>query len=149
MRECPVILDLKLDKKSLKAIDEINEIYDLKKIGRYAMFMGHIYSIFGGSLNRGATGSGISGIMNAIPNNVVKKSATVAGKVVTSEANQTSYSIYQANWKYFYESFSAFDKIALEAIEKIAYREASSHQSSPKEYKFWKSVYLGCEANVK
>ena len=149
MKECPVIIDLKLDEKSLKAIEEINEIYDLKKIGRYALFMGHIYSIFGGSAKRGSSGSGVSAIMDAIPNSTAKKAVTAAGKVITSEANQTSYNIYNANWKYFHESFSAFDKIALKIISEIAFSQTGMHMSKPKEYKFWKAIYLGCKANVK
>jgi len=149
MKKCPVIIDLKLDSKSLKAIEEINKIYDLKKLGRYALIIGHLYSIFGGSSKRGASGTGAAGIMKAIPNGNVKQVVQGAGKVAASELNQTTYNIYQANWKYFYESFSAFDKIALESIEKIAFRQASTHQSSPKEYQFWKSIYLGCKVDVK
>ncbi len=149
MKECPVIIDLKLDDKSLKAIEEIKDIYDLKKIGRYALFMGHIYSIFGGSAKRGASGSGVSAIMNTIPNGTAKKVLNGTGKVITSEANQTSYNIYMANWEYFYQSFDAFDKIARERIEFIAFNQGQAHISKPKEYKFWKAIYLGCKANVK
>jgi len=149
MKECPVIIDLKLDKESLEAIEEINRIFDLKKIGRYALFMGHIYSIFGGSANRGASGTGVSAIMNAIPNGTTKKVITATGKAVTSEANQTSYNIYNANWKYFHEAFSAFDKIALKVISDVAFRQTATHVSKPKEYAFWKAVYSGCKVNVK
>ena len=149
MKECPVIIDLKLDKESLEAIEEINRIFDLKKIGRYALFMGHIYSIFGGSANRGASGTGVSAIMNAIPNGAAKKVLNGTGKVITSEANQTSYNIYNANWEYFHKSFDAFDKIALKISTEIAFTQTGMHMSKPKEYKFWKAIYLGCKANVK
>ncbi|WP_432459302.1 hypothetical protein [Agarivorans sp. QJM3NY_25] len=149
MKECPIIIDLKLDENSLKAIEEIKQIYNLKKIGRYALFMGHIYSIFGGSVKRGASSSGVSTVMNAIPNGTAKEVLNGAGKVVISEANQTSYNIYMANWEYFYQSFDAFDKIAQERIEFIAFNQGQAHISKPKEYKFWKAIYLGCKYNAK
>lgn len=149
MRQCPAIVGIKFDNRSQKAIEEINEIYDLKKIGRFALFMGQIYSIFGGSLMRGASGTGVSGVMKVVPNGVIKKTMAQTGKALASESNQTSYNIFQTNWQYFFDSFGAFDKIALEAIEKIAYREAGLHQTSHKEYLFWKSIYLGCEPYVK
>lgn len=157
MRQCPVIVDITFDEKSQKSIEEINKLYDLKKVGKWSLLIGHLFTIFGGNLNRGASGTGVSGLMNAVPKEWLKNDMVKAGidatkttaKVVSSEVSQTSWSIYQANWQYFFESFSALDRYTLKLVEEIAYSAAYEHQQSPKEYLFWKSVYLGCQANVK
>ncbi|MEO3681795.1 hypothetical protein ABHN84_05735 [Shewanella vesiculosa] len=48
MKKCPAIVGLSFDEESKQGIAEINEIYDLTKIGRLALLIGQFYSIVKG-----------------------------------------------------------------------------------------------------
>ncbi|MCG6200996.1 hypothetical protein [Psychromonas antarctica] len=107
--------------------------------------MGHLYSIFGGSSLRSVQNSGVSGVMNLIPNQTVKTVTQKVGDVVVSEATQTAYSITNANWEYFYKSFDSLDKIKRGRIEKVAGFQVLAHLTSPKESLFWRAVEKGVQ----
>ncbi|CAG20561.1 hypothetical protein PBPRA2163 [Photobacterium profundum SS9] len=59
--------------------------------------------------------------------------------------NQTAYSIYQVNWECYFQSYVGINVIKRKKMEELAYRQAVKHQSSPKEYAFWKAIYMGCK----
>ncbi|WP_036801848.1 hypothetical protein [Photobacterium marinum] len=138
VRQCPAISNISFDQDSLDAIAEIQEIHDLKKYGRIAVFLGHFLTIFGGVGLKGASGSGALRLENKM-----------LFKLGASDANQASWNLTQVNWEYFLMSFQGLDRLALQQIEKIAYRQAHLHISKSKEYQFWRSIYLGCTPNVK
>jgi hypothetical protein len=137
MKKCPAIVGLSFDEESKRGIEEINEIYDLTKIGRLALLIGQFYSIFGGLAVKGSSGSGVRFLDDSL-----------AFQIAGSDAAQTEYAVSQANWEYFFESFSAFDKIAMESISKIAFKQVMAHNGNPKEYLFWSSIVKGCKPNV-
>jgi len=144
MKKCPGIVGITFDEKSQKGIDRIRELHDLTKVGRFALMIGHLFSIFGGSAVRTTTSSGFSSVFklsNPTTEVVVKSTA----KAVSSDSGQISYSISQANWEYFFESFGALDKIKMRELEKLATMQAMSHTGSPKEYVFWRAISEGCK----
>ena len=143
MKKCPTIVDVTYDEESLKGIERIKELHDLTKIGRIALIIGHLYSIFGGSSLRNTSSTGALSVLK-LPSDTIESSVKSAAKAISSEATQTGYAIYQANWEYFFESFDALDKIKAREIEKLALHQAFAHARSPKEYKFWRAIEQGC-----
>lgn len=131
--KCPTIVDLQLSQNSLDAIEQIAELSDLEKLGRTALLIGQLWSIFGGTANKGASGSGLQQYQNSLP-----------FKIAASDSAQSGYAIYSTNWDMFFKANSALSAIKLRQIEKIAYRQANLHVTRPKEYQFWRAVYLGC-----
>jgi hypothetical protein len=144
MKKCPVIINVSFDKKSIQGIDRIKELHDLSKVGKIFLAIGHLYSIFGGSAFRNAGNSGISAVFNNKEHILIDATKATA-KAISSEAGQTAYTIFQANWVYFFDSFGALDKIKRREIEKLALMQAFDHVSSPKEYAFWKAIEQGCK----
>lgn len=142
MKNCSVILDVTFDEKSNKGIERIKELHDLAKIGRIALTIGHLFSIFGGSSLRNTSSTGALSVLR-LPNDTAEDIVRYTAKGVSSEVAQTGYSIYQANWEYFFKSFDALDKIKAREIEKLALQQALSHTRSPKEYKFWRAIEQG------
>jgi len=100
MKKCPVIINISFDEKSIKGINRIKELNNLSKMGKIALGIGHLYSIFGGSAVRNPSGSGVSAVFNNKEHWVVDATKATA-KAVSSEAGQTAYTISQANWEYF------------------------------------------------
>jgi len=145
MDKCPAIVNLTFDEESLKGIEKIKEMHELEKYGRIWLTIGNLLTIFGGSSLRSTTSGHAKELFKLIPNDTLKTTATAAVKGVVSEASQTSYSITQANWEYYFQSYINLNTIKRKKIEELAYSQALKHQSSPKEYVFWKSIYMGCK----
>ena len=131
--KCPTIIDLELSQSSLDAIKQIAELSDLEKLGRSALLIGQLWSIFGGATNKGASGSGLQQYENSL-----------AFKIGSSDSAQSGYAIYSSNWDMFFNANNALSAIKLRQIEKLAYQQANLHVTRPKEYQFWRAVYLGC-----
>ncbi|MCG6202030.1 hypothetical protein [Psychromonas antarctica] len=144
MKQCPTIINITFDEESLKGIEYIKSVGFGLEITRYALIMGHLNSIFGGSSIRNVSKGSISGMMNAIPNETVKTVVKTTGKVVSSEVSQTAYSITTANWFFFIDALGELPQIKRELIEKAAGFQALAHQTSPKERLFWRSIHNGC-----
>lgn len=145
MKKCPTIVDITFDKKSLNGIETVKHINDSIKILEYSTLIGHLFSIFGGSSLRSVQNSGVSGLMNMVKNSPAKTVVEKAGRVISSEASQTGYSITQANWEYFYKSFDALSEIKRERIWNEAVRQVMAHAGSPKERLFWEAIEKGCK----
>lgn len=143
MKNCPVIVSISFDEKSINGINRIKELNDLSRMGKFALTIGHLYSIFGGSAIRNPSSSGVSAIFNNKEHILVDVTKATA-KAISSETGQTAYTIFQANWEYFFSSFSALDKIKRREIEKLALMQAFDHVRSPKEYTFWRAIEQGC-----
>jgi len=144
MKKCPVIINVSFDEKSLEGINRIKELHALSKMGKIALGIGHLYSIFGGSAVRNPSGSGVSAVFNGKEHWAVDTTKATA-KAISSETGQTAYTISQANWEYFFSSFSALDKIKRREIEKLALKQAFEHAGSGKEFTFWKAIEQGCK----
>lgn len=145
MKKCPAIVNITFDEESIKGIEQIKELHDLEKHGRIWLTIGNLFSIFGGSSFRGATAGNVKEVFKLIPNDTLQTAAKVTAKGFVSEANQTAYSIYQVNWEYYFQSYVGINVIKRKKMEGLAYRQALKHQSSPKEYAFWKAIYMGCK----
>ncbi|GAB3535863.1 hypothetical protein [Photobacterium alginatilyticum] len=145
MEKCPAIVNISFDDESLNGIEKIKEMHELEKYGRIWLTIGNLFSIFGGSSLRSTTAGHAKEVFKLISNDTLKVTAKAVAKGVASEANQTSYSITQANWEYYFQSYINLTTIKRKKIEELAYSQALKHQSSPKEYMFWKSIYMGCK----
>lgn len=134
--KCPTIVNLELSESSLEAIKEIAELSDLEKLARSALLFGQLWSIFGGASKKGASGSGLE-----------QYEKSLAFKVASSDSAQSGYAIYSSNWELFFKANSSLSAIKLSQIEKVAFRQASLHVAKPKEYQFWRAIYLGCSSD--
>ena len=147
MKKCPVVLDLTFDEKSIEGIEYIKSVQDGMQILKLSVLIGHLFSIFGGSSLRSVSNSGVSGVMNLVPSSVPKgvvETVKTLGKAGSSELSQTSYSITNANWEYFYKSFDSLDKIKRGRIETEAGLQVLAHLTKPKERTFWAAIESGC-----
>ena len=147
MKKCPNILGLTFDEKSLEGIEYIKSVHDGMQILKFSTLIGHLFSIFGGSGLRNVSNSGVSGVMKLVPKNIPKevvKTAKTLGKAGSSELSQTSYSVTNANWEYFYKSFDSLDKIKRGRIETEAGVQVLAHLTKPKERAFWAAIESGC-----
>lgn len=131
-RVCPTIIGLKFDEMSIEAIDSINTILKSKETGWWVNTIGQLIVIFGGLAVNARTAG------NAIENSHLFQA-------VSSDLSQTSYSIYSANWEYFFKSFSALDRYANNQIETIAGLQMLRSDITAKERSFWKGVNYGCK----
>lgn len=131
--KCPAMIGVKFDEQSIKSIEHINHIHDVTKLGHISLLIGQLLTIFGGNALKTQTASGI----RVLDNNL-------AWKVVSSDVSQTGYSIYQTNWEYFFASFGALEKHAINEIQKLAGLEAMRTSRDPKQYAFWKAIHNGC-----
>lgn len=145
MNKCPAIVNITFDEKSLEGIDKIKELHDLEKYGRVWLTIGHLFTIFGASSLRSASAGNAKEVLNLVNNDTAKAIVKTVAKAGTSEANQTGYAITQANWEYFFMSFDSLSDIKRKKIEELAFHQSLLHQGSPKEYVFWKSIYMGCK----
>ena len=145
MNQCPAIINLSFDEESLKGIEKIKELHELEKYGRIWLTIGNLFNIFGGSSLRTSSAGHVTEVFKLIPHDTLKSTAKITAKGLASEANQTTYFISQANWEYYFQSYLGLSEIKRKKIEELAYNQALKHQSSPKEYVFWKSIYLGCQ----
>ncbi|UXI03286.1 hypothetical protein [Photobacterium sp. TY1-4] len=145
MKKCPAIVNITFDENSLHGIDKIKELHNLEKYGRIWLTIGHLFTIFGGSSLRSASTGNVKEVLNLVRRDTAKTVVQAAAKQATSEANQTAYAITQANWEYFFTSFDSLSDIKRKEIEELAFQQALQHQKSPKEYVFWKSIYMGCQ----
>ncbi|GGB05322.1 hypothetical protein [Agarivorans gilvus] len=145
MRKCPSIINLTFDNQSLEAIEEIKSMHELEKHARIWLTIGNLFNIFGGSALRSTTSGGAKELFNLIPNDAIRNTAKGVAKGGSAEVSQTSYAISQANWEYYFKSYVGISAIKRKKIEELAHRQAVSHQANPKEYAFWKAIYLGCQ----
>lgn len=135
-KTCPVLIDIRFDDASHKAIQDIKNIVAAKNIGWVATLIGHLGLIFaGGAIRTSAT------------KNAIEKTATF--QTIAADSNQVAWSIFQTNWEYFFKSFSALDAHANNQISKIAFLQYLRSSSSPKEKMFWGAIYNGCKVNTK
>lgn len=67
------------------------------------------------------------------------------GRGVSSDSGQTAWNITQANWEYYFKSYSALTVIKLRQIENIATEQALEHVTDRKQYRFWKAISDGCK----
>jgi|GEM_PF-1344181 len=145
MNKCPTIVDIRFDEESLNGIERIKELHELEKYGRIWLTIGNLFNIFGGNSLRSTPAGHINEAFKLIPTDTLKTTAKTASKGVASESNQTAYSITQANWEYYFQSYVSLSNLKRKKIEELAYNQALKHQSRPKEYMFWKSIYMGCK----
>ncbi|HHF2871444.1 MULTISPECIES: hypothetical protein [Vibrio] len=149
MNKCPAIIGVVFDEKSLKAIDRINELHELERSAKVFISLGNLWSIFGGNSLKGTASSGLSKAITAIPATArletAKNVSVGLGRGISSDASQTAWSISQANWEYYFKSYSALDQIKLREIEKIATFQALDHVHDSKQYRFWKAISDGCK----
>lgn len=131
--KCPTIIDLQLSKSSLSAIQEIERLTELEKLGTKVLLLGHLWSIFGGSARKGASGSGLTQFDKGL-----------AFNVASSDISQSGYAIYSANWDMFFSSIHSLNAIKRRQIEKVALKLVLQNTVSSKEYQFWKAIYEGC-----
>lgn len=132
--QCPTIVDLQLSQNSLEAIQEIERLGELEKLGTKILLLGQLWSIFGGSARKGASGSGLPQL-----------DGTLAFKFASSDISQSGYAIYSTNWEIFFQSIQGLGAIKRRQIEKLAFLQTQKNAISPKEVKFWKAIYLGCQ----
>ncbi|MCG3727536.1 hypothetical protein EXA20_16365 [Vibrio cincinnatiensis] len=149
MEKCPAIVGIVFDEQSLAAIDKINELHELEKSAKFFISLGNLINIFAGNSVKGAGSTGVTKAISAIPvNNALNKTRDVGiavGKGVSSDAGQTAWNITQANWEYYFKSYSALDAIKLRRIENIAIEQALAHVKDRKQYRFWKAISDGCK----
>ena len=98
--------------------------------------IGHLGLIFAGGAVR-----------TSASRNVIEKTATF--ETIAADSNQIAWTIYQTNWEYFFESFTALDTHANNQISKIAFLQYLRSSSSPKEKMFWGAIYNGSKVNIK
>ncbi|MEE1675093.1 hypothetical protein SNR37_000415 [Agarivorans aestuarii] len=145
MKRCPSIVDLHFDAKSQQAIDEIKELHALTKIGRLALLIGQLLTIFGGSSLRTANPGQVQALFGAAKHSPKVATTEALAKATSSETVQIGYAITASNWEFFFESFSELEQIKREQITRIAFDQALQHVKSPKEYIFWKTIEAGCK----
>ncbi|ARD24003.1 hypothetical protein [Shewanella japonica] len=133
MKYCPAIVGLQLDEKSLAAIDNINDIHDVTKLGKITILIGQLLTIFAGNTVR-TSGSGIRLIEDSL-----------VWKTVSSDSSQTGWAITQTNWEYFFASFGSLEVYARRQIETIAGIEAYRTWNDPKQQSFWRAIHNGCK----
>ncbi|UJF21927.1 hypothetical protein [Shewanella sp. OMA3-2] len=133
MKYCPAIVGLKLDEKSLIAIDNINDIHNVMKLGKVTILIGQLLSIFAGNAVK-TSSSGIRLMED-----------TLAWRVVSSNQAQNGWAITQSNWEYFFSSFGSLDRHGRRQIETIAGIEAYRTWEDPKQQVFWRSIHDGCK----
>ncbi len=152
MKKCPAIVGVIFDEESLKAIDRINELHELEQSAKFFISIGNLLNIFAGNAVKGAGSSGVTKAISAIP--LIKNSDTLTttkdvsiaiGKGISSDVGQTAWNITQANWEYYFKSYSALEVIKLEKIYRIATYQAAIHTSDRKQYRFWKAISDGCK----
>jgi hypothetical protein len=130
---CPVIVGLKLDEESQKAVEDINHIHDVTKLGKATFFIGQLLGIFGGKVVKPQS-SGISLLED-----------TLTWKVVSSDITQDGWAVYQTNWEIFFQTFSSLDAHARRQIETIAGIQVFRTWKYPKQQAFWRAIYEGCK----
>ncbi|MET2849020.1 hypothetical protein ABXV23_20010 [Vibrio owensii] len=149
MEKCPAIVGVVFDDKSLAAIDRINELHELEKSAQFFISLGNLINIFGGNVVKGAGSSGVTKAISAIPaSDTIHKARDVSiavGRGVSSDAGQTASNITQANWEYYFKSYSALTVIKLRQIENIATEQALEHVTDREQYRFWKAISDGCK----
>ncbi|EPR4995039.1 hypothetical protein ACU6DI_004138 [Vibrio navarrensis] len=152
MERCPAIVGVVFDNESLNAIDRINELHELERSAKFFIGIGNLLNIFAGNAVKGAGSSGVTKAISAIP--FVKNSHRLAkvkdvsvsiGKGVSSDVGQTAWNITQANWEYYFKSYSALEAIKREKIYRISTYQAVMHTSDRKQYRFWKAISDGCK----
>lgn len=152
MERCPAIVGVVFDDESLKAIDRINELHELEKRAKFFISIGNLFNIFSGNTVKGAGSSGLTKAISAVP--FVKNSDTITkakdvsisiGMGISSDVGQTAWSITQANWEYYFKSYSVLETIKLKQIYDIATYQAVIHTSDRKQYRFWKAISDGCK----
>ncbi|PKM18889.1 MAG: hypothetical protein CVV11_10740 [Gammaproteobacteria bacterium HGW-Gammaproteobacteria-15] len=132
--KCPVIVDLQLSQSSLDAIQEIERLSELEKLGTKVLLLGQLWAIFGGVAKKGASGSGMAQL-----------EGTLAFKLASSDAAQSGYAVYATNWDVFFQSIQGLGAIKRRQIEKVAFLQTRNSRLSAKEVQFWKAIYLGCQ----
>lgn len=132
--KCPTIVDLQLSTSSLDAVQEIERLGNLEKLGTKVLLLGQLWSIFGGAARTGASGSGLPQLKG-----------TLAFKFASSDISQSGYAIYSTNWDVFFDSIQGLGAIKRRQIEKVAFLQTQKNAISPKEVKFWKAIYYGCK----
>ncbi|WNO60237.1 hypothetical protein [Rheinheimera sp. MMS21-TC3] len=149
MSKCPAIVGIVFDSASLDAIEKINELHKLEKSAKFFISLGSLINIFGGNAVKGAGSSGLTSAISAVPVNgslqKVRDVSVAIGKSVSSDAGQTAWNITQANWEYYFRSYSALDSIKLRQIDYIATQQALHHVADKKQYRFWKAIADGCK----
>ncbi|MCR9943211.1 hypothetical protein [Vibrio owensii] len=149
MEKCPAIAGVIFDDKSLAAIDRINELHELEKSAQFFISLGNLINIFGGNVVKGAGSSAVTKAISAIPaSDTMHKARDVSiavGRGVSSDAGQTAWNITQANWEYYFKSYSALTVIKLRQIENIATEQALEHVTDRKQYRLWKAISDGCK----
>ncbi|HAS6385161.1 TPA: hypothetical protein RZA60_004627 [Vibrio vulnificus] len=152
MERCPAIVGVVFDDESLKAIDRINELHELEKSAKFFISIGNLFNIFAGNTVKGAGSSGLKKAISAVP--FVKNSdgftkakdlSVSIGMGISSDVGQTAWNITQANWEYYFKSYSALETIKLKQIYDIATYQAVIHTSDRKQYRFWKAISDGCK----
>lgn len=124
---------MKLDEKSLIAIDNINDIHDLTKLGQVTILIGQLLAIFGGNAIK-TSSSGVRLIEDSL-----------TWKVVSSDVSQNGWSISQTNWEIFFQLFGGLERYARGQIETIAGLEAYRTWTDPKQQAFWRAIHNGCK----
>ncbi|MGY0615881.1 hypothetical protein [Vibrio sp. FJH11] len=149
MEKCPAIVGVVFDDKSLAAIDRINELHELEKTAKFFISLGNLINIFAGNVVKGAGSSGVTNAISAVPvNNTLHKARDVGitvGRGISSDVGQTAWNITQANWEYYFKSYTALNTIKLRKIENIATEQALVHITDRKQYRFWKAISDGCK----
>lgn len=131
--KCPTIVNLQLSPSSLEAVQEIERLGALEKLGTKFLLIGQLWSIFGGATRTGASGSGAQQL-----------EGTLAFKLASSDSAQSGYAIYSTNWDIFFESVQGLGVIKRRQIELISLKQTQKSALSAKERQFWKAIYQGC-----
>ncbi|HCE1830114.1 TPA: hypothetical protein NJ265_004802 [Vibrio parahaemolyticus] len=150
--KCPAIVGVVFDDESLKAIERINELHELEQSAKFFISIGNLLNIFAGNAVKGAGSSGLTKAISAVPFvknsdslSKVKDVSVAIGKGISSDVGQTAWNITQANWEYYFKSYSALEVIKREQIYRIATYQAVIHTSDRKQYRFWKAISDGCK----
>ncbi len=131
-KPCPVIVGLTFDEESQEALKAINDINATIDDGWVAIALGQLAVIFGGLTVKAPLSAG-----------PVEK--MLGFQLLSNDVATTSWSIYQTNWEYFFQSFGALERHARNQISTIAGLQMLRGKISHKERQFWRAVHYGCK----